>query len=89
MRAFSAEAAHAYILYCVFRSGTIRKSVRAVDEKQDIFPCCGLIYCMLNWLKCHLVKYYSLIKTVTNDSCLLSCSNGSVKFSIYSQVPLT
>ena len=59
---FSAEAAHAYILYCVFRSGTIRKSVRAVDEKQDIFPCCGLIYCMLNWLKCHLVKYNSLIK---------------------------
>ena len=30
------EAAHAYILHCVFRSGTIRKSVQAVDEKQDI-----------------------------------------------------
>ena len=38
IRVFSAEAAHIYIyiLYCVFRSGTIRKSVRAVDEKQDI-----------------------------------------------------
>ena len=36
IRVFSAGAAHAYILYCVFRSGTIRKSVQAVDEKQDI-----------------------------------------------------
>ena len=26
-----------YKLYCVFRSGAIRKSVQAVDEKQDIF----------------------------------------------------